>query len=645
MYKRWILTGSIVGLLAVAAGAQEIEAAGRGTGPDLAAWWKFDEASGTQAADASGQGNDGTLRGGPIWVQGFQGGALQFDGTNDYVAIDNLKYNRSGVPAVTVATWLRTDQAADQYIISFDRNEYWVLVVNGSVAEDGQIGWLVTTNAGPAGIRSSARVDDGNWHHVAAVFDNGRLAIYVDGSASGAGTAGTTLGRGVTRYGFIGTGSLADRFDGAKNGAPYFHGALDDLRIYNRALSPTEIAQLAFRGPGNDACANAQPIGEVDKLPFDTRPATLDGLGLFIKSPNLWYLYSPSAAGLATVSLAGSSFDTMVAVYRGAAINPGRDRLVAVNDDFHDLTSQVTFEATAGQVYLIEVGGYDSLTGEGLLTVSVEGATPGKFDLGDAPDSTNGQTKRMTAYAKAGLPVVDAHFPTVFDDRDSGPRGPLHLDPVTVAHLGRAVSLEMEAAQGPDEDKVNNINPARDEADKDGADDGVSLPLQLPNGAWTSFEYTLSVVQPDHDLWVNVWFDWNRDGDWDDDSVTDPAMIVGDRYVSEWAVQNQFLYSLPTGTYQVETPGFLAWHPDTGPNQLWMRITLSEKPWKGGTAPGKLGNGGSGPAEGYEVGETEDYLITPEVTSSVCQDLNHDGKIDFSDLIELINQWYDSCVN
>ena len=42
------------------------------------------------------------------------------------------------------------------------------------------------------------------------------------------------------------------------------------------------------------------------------------------------------------------------------------------------------------------------------------------------------------------------------------------------------------------------------------------LPLNLPDCQWATFEYTVNVIDPDVDLWVNVWLDWNRDGDWDD---------------------------------------------------------------------------------------------------------------------------------
>jgi hypothetical protein len=611
--------------------------------PGLTAWWKLDETSGDTAADASGHGNKGRLRGRPEWVKGYKGGGLKLDGKEDYVAIENLVYARAGLPAATVAAWLRTGSDAHQIIAAFDRNEYWRLEIGNPLAGSGLIGWDVMTDLGQIDLFSRARIHDGQWHHVAGVFNGGNLMIYIDGTVNVATTGGRTFGTGNTRFGFLGIGSEAEKFDGEKLPLAYFDGDLDDVRIYDRALSLAEIEQLAFHGPGNDNCEHAQPVGEVVDLPFDTTQATFDGAGVCTRSANLWYLYTPSCTGLATVSLCGSLYDTMLGVYTGAECSPGYPRLMACNDDFCGLQSQVTIEVDAGKQYLIEVGGFDRRTGEGVMTIACEGIDPVEFDLGDAPDSSNDHSMRMTAYT-SGAGVVQAHFPTVFDDRDGRPRGPLHVQPLAVAFLGEAVSLEIDADKGADEDSVNNIDPGKDKADQDGADDGVLLPIQMPDCGWTSFDYLVNVIEPERDLWVNVWLDWNRDGDWDDDSLTDPKMVCGERHVSEWAVQNQYLFGLPAGLHQISAPAFLAWHPAKGPEKIWMRITLSEQPWTGGDSPGTPGNGGSGPAEGYDIGETEDYLIEPETGCALCEDLNDDGEIDFDDLIELIYDWIDCCM-
>jgi hypothetical protein len=303
----------------------------------------------------------------------------------------------------------------------------------------------------------------------------------------------------------------------------------------------------------------------------------------------------------------------------------------------------VTLDVAAGQSYLIEVGGYGTATGQGVLTTACEASAAAEFDVGDAPDSDGLRETRMTAYVGGASGVVDAHFPTLFSDADGRPIGPVHLHPLAVAHLGETVSLEIEADTGPDEDGVNNIEPAADRADQDRGDDGVIFPIAMPQCGWASFDYLVNVIDPNQDLWVNVWIDFNRDGDWDDDTSTDPEMGDGERNVSEWAVRNQLLFGLSAGLHQISAPAFTSWHPEKGPEEVWMRITLSEKPFKGGENPGVRGNAGSGPAAGFEIGETEDYFFVPESDCILCRDLNGDGKVDFNDLIELMYTWLDSC--
>ena len=59
------------------------------TKAELVGWWRFDEGTGTTAADSSGNGNDGTFNGDPQWVVGYFGGALEFDGSDDYIDCGN----------------------------------------------------------------------------------------------------------------------------------------------------------------------------------------------------------------------------------------------------------------------------------------------------------------------------------------------------------------------------------------------------------------------------------------------------------------------------------------------------------------------------------------------------------------------------
>jgi hypothetical protein len=395
-----------------------------------------------------------------------------------------------------------------------------------------------------------------------------------------------------------------------------------------------------------DDCENAKATGDVKDLAFDTTDATFDGSGLCMTSPNIWYCYTATCTGNVTVSLLGSSFDTMLAVYDRCKCYPTFNDLIECNDDAGgSYQSEITFAAIEGNQYLIEVGGYGSEKGQGLISISCSGIIlPGKTDLGDASDSTNNNNREMPAYPSThtGLPYsIKANFPTVYNDGSgTGPYGPVHLNDEMVAYLGQAITRETEADTGPDEDPSNNIkaDPGVIIFNRDNGDDAIDLKntMSLPNCCWTTLEYEVTVVDPSVDLWVNMWFDWNRDGDWDDvvDCPEGPA--------PEWAVQNQFLYNLPTGLNKITSPAFLPWHPENIDN-LWFRITLSEQPWKTGSNPGQLGNAGSGPQEKYLIGETEDYYIIPDKTCSICKDYNGDGVIDMDDLVFFTDIWLQDC--
>ncbi|MCH8219656.1 MAG: LamG domain-containing protein, partial [Planctomycetes bacterium] len=209
----------------------------------LVAHYAFDG----DASDSTGQ-SPGTLVGVTNFVPGVSGEALRLDGINAYVAIDGLFYDSSGLPEVTVTTWIRTDTEDDQIIASFDRDNYWRLEINLAGAGPGQVGWDVMTDAGQLDYGSSSRVDDGEWHHVAGVFDNGTSTIFIDGYHEAPATRGSTFGSGTPRYGFVGANSEATTFNGTLNGTPsYFVGDVDDLRIYHRALSAAEVAGMAGR--------------------------------------------------------------------------------------------------------------------------------------------------------------------------------------------------------------------------------------------------------------------------------------------------------------------------------------------------------------------------------------------------------------
>ena len=234
------------------------------------------------------------------------------------------------------------------------------------------------------------------------------------------------------------------------------------------------------------------------------------------------------------------------------------------------------------------------------------GETSPTRDLGDAPDSSNsfpGVT--MLAYPSGET----AHFPTVYH-AGSPPYGPMHLRPRDRFYLGDAVSLENEADIGWDEDDSDVFSPDFHHnnllvwfwGNQDFYDDGLNLPVSFPLCERTRFDYRVTVADPAaRSAYVNVWCDWNRDGDWNDTLTC----LNGD-VVSEWAVQNDTPAFAGAGRYVFTSSPFRCWHPEGRElDPIWVRITIAEQEW---TPQVKAG---AGPVGGYKYGETEDYQIWP----------------------------------
>lgn len=233
---------------------------------------------------------------------------------------------------------------------------------------------------------------------------------------------------------------------------------------------------------------------------------------------------------------------------------------------------------------------------------SVASVVPG--DLGDAPDSTNHFGVAMLAYA--GVP---ARYPTVFDVATGAPEGPVHANPTLNGWLGAGVSSETDADVLPDADGLRNIDPPTNTSNQDRFDDGVlttSPLITLPACGATQFRYVVTgaaaVLVPTN--YVNVWIDYNRDGDWEDRfTCTDPSGAV--LTVLEWSVRNQVVTVVP-GSVVWSTPVFPAFHASASPDH-WMRINIAEQKAVNNPVTGLAD--GRGQPNTYRYGETEDYVL------------------------------------
>ena len=209
------------------------------------AFWTFSETGGALAADSSGNGFDGTLMGGPVRTAGPIGQGLSFDGVDDSVAVAHA-------PAldpypVTVATWIRTGATGLHGVVNKylpgSRNGYQIFMSGGRLCawyfrDASEFVWDGTgcTLAVPG-------YSDGRWHHVAFVVDSSGGRLFVDGGQKAA-RAWTGAPGAATTAAALSLGSYPGTL------TPYLPGALDDVRIYDRALGADEVMALFNPGVG-----------------------------------------------------------------------------------------------------------------------------------------------------------------------------------------------------------------------------------------------------------------------------------------------------------------------------------------------------------------------------------------------------------
>ncbi len=219
----------------------------------------FDEGSGIVAADQSGQGNDGTLNG-PTWVGSPLGAALDFDGVDDLVEVPSDP-TLDITDEVTLAAWINVRSYENwEGIITKGRTQ---TTYGLNVWGDGTI--RLTANWGsPAGgvgrgaWNSLGAVSLNTWHHVAATYDGQNIRFYIDGVEDPR-VPDPVLTFGVVDEPLTVGGDLPGQDE-------YLDGAINDVRVYNRALDATEISDLAQLGGGNNPPTIQNPGDRTDEL-------------------------------------------------------------------------------------------------------------------------------------------------------------------------------------------------------------------------------------------------------------------------------------------------------------------------------------------------------------------------------------------
>ena len=194
--------------------------------------WKFEEGSGTTANDTSGNSNKGTLVNSPAWVTGKVGKALEFNGTNKYVSINNTS-SLNIKNAITLEALVKTDVITQDggptrrvidkgvYLLAASDKSY-IKIYIGGVGKSVEKAWTV--------------IDIGKWHHIVGTYDSAggtnNLKLYQDGILVAQTTVTGNIDTNTSILNIGRQGITTGRFD----------GMIDEVRVYNRALSSSEVS-------------------------------------------------------------------------------------------------------------------------------------------------------------------------------------------------------------------------------------------------------------------------------------------------------------------------------------------------------------------------------------------------------------------
>jgi hypothetical protein len=215
---------------------------------DLVAYWKFDELSGTSAIDATGHGHTLTLMNGASWTAGKFGGAVASDGVDDYLVTPLV--DLSATSAVTLSLWANRTytNGPNHTLAELSSNINSFQDGFGLFPDDlvsgcaGLIFIFVRGNVGNAGT-CYTQPTSGTWHHLVVVYDKSKpaaeeTALFIDGirqtPVTANGVSDNTNNFGALPFYLFARGGIEE----------FNPGVLDEVKIFERALTPAEIIQL-----------------------------------------------------------------------------------------------------------------------------------------------------------------------------------------------------------------------------------------------------------------------------------------------------------------------------------------------------------------------------------------------------------------
>ncbi len=211
----------------------------------LVLYYDFDSMTGTVVKDKSGLYNDGVFQGGPLWTNGKYGGAVSFDGIDDFIDCgnpNNLDINNQ----ITIAAWIKQRDAGN------GEHNPWITKGDHSFAlkhySENQCEFFIYDGGWRTVHAPLNESYNDQWHHFAGTFDGSTLVLYVDGARVAEEPFAGRINQTDHPINIGRNAEAADRF---------WDGVIDDLRIYNIALADEQIfaifndtAQVSGGGSG-----------------------------------------------------------------------------------------------------------------------------------------------------------------------------------------------------------------------------------------------------------------------------------------------------------------------------------------------------------------------------------------------------------
>jgi hypothetical protein len=227
----------------------------------LVGWWKLDEAEGTKVADSSGNGHDGVIHGDPQWLPagGKVGGALQFDGVDDYVDTGWA----GALPVWTVAAWVKSPAPPGAPVASGPVHDEKNFQINWNHGSDPVRGAAAVRVGGTWHGAGFGALNGNTWYHLVATYDGENLKAYKDGAL---------ITEKIEPSGSADGESATLKFGRHAVDEQYFTGTVDDVSVFACALSADEVKAL-YSGRAPDALA-ARVSAAGPRLVAAAAPAT-----------------------------------------------------------------------------------------------------------------------------------------------------------------------------------------------------------------------------------------------------------------------------------------------------------------------------------------------------------------------------------